>query len=177
MPAIILLLVTMVPAVFAQSQQTEVQQVQNPERCYLAQNYIKNIQKPRDLRARVDRLQAYRYVFQRMEVFTRRLEINNQPQARELRKTLSELDIQIEKFKQDYEKYDQTREDITNIFSCQNNIAKFQLALEKLRTERSQVNKDVNNIKELLNPIMTSQLDILLQSFNDQGVTEKELDE
>ena len=130
-------------------------------RCTLTQNYLKNIQKPRDLRARVDRLQAYRYIYQRLDLFVARLERNNQPEAANLRASLDRLNKSIDLFKNDYELYDQAREDTTNLKDCRTNFDDFSNKLTVARSTRTIVNQDVELIQSILNPNVKSQLDTL----------------
>jgi glutaredoxin 2 len=141
--------------------QTIVEQQTPAERCSLTQNYLKTIQKPRDLRARVDRLQAYRYIYQRLDVFVIRLEKNGQPQATELRSTLETYSDKTEAFKNDYERYDKAREDLANMKDCKNSIEKFQQQLQTTRELRQKVHEDIQNIQALLSPEITGQLEVL----------------
>ncbi len=143
------------------AQTATVSQQTPAERCGLTQSYLKTIQKPRDLRARVDRLQAYRYIYQRLEVFVIRLEKNNQPDARELRAKLDEFGRATDSFKNDYEQYDQTRESLTNLKDCKNSIDQFQAKLQTVRIQRQKVYDDVARIGQILSPEITTQLDTL----------------
>ena len=158
-------MVIAVPQVFAQEANSTEPAGAVVERCMLAQNYIKNIQKPRDLKARVDRLQAYRYIYQRIDIFTRRLEKNNQPEASNLRATLNDFNKIIDSFKNDYESYDYAREQLTEIKNCRNNFAAFETALANARVKRSAVNEDITAIDTLLNPKLSSQMEILYQKL------------
>jgi hypothetical protein len=80
------------------------------QRCTYAQRYLNETLKPRDLKARVDRLQAYRYIYQRLDVFAARLERNNQQGAAEFRQSLDQFAKKTEAFKKNYEQYDSTSE-------------------------------------------------------------------
>lgn len=135
------------------------------QRCALAQNYLKNIQKPRDLRARVDRLQAYRYIYQRMNVFVLRLERNNQPEATNLRASLTRLNESIEQFKKDYETYDLSREAVVKQKDCANDFNTFNSNLTKMREERARVSQNVELIQSILGTNITTQLDTLYQQL------------
>lgn len=149
-----------VPHVFAQANNADSAN-QLAERCNLAQNYIKNIQKPRDLRARVDRLQAYRYIASRLDNFVTRLERNRQPNASELRETLKDLNVNIDNFKNLYEQYDKAREEVVAVQDCQNNRDEFQAKLEAARLKRSEVNDVVNKVQSTLSPTAKDQLNDL----------------
>jgi predicted DNA-binding protein YlxM (UPF0122 family) len=148
------------------SAQTATVNQQTPaERCSLTQSYLRTIQKPRDLRARVDRLQAYRYIYQRLEVFVIRLEKNNQSNAREFRTKLDEFGRATDSFKNDYEQYDQTREALTNIKDCKNSINAFQEKLQTTRIQRQKLYDDVTRIGQILSPEITTQLDTLYEKL------------
>ncbi len=141
------------------------------QRCQLTQNYIKDIQKPRDLRARVDRLQAYRYIYQRLDMFTKRLERNKQPEAENLRASLDDFSKNIEQFKISYEQYDAARESLTKVQNCRNNITSFQTKLEDTRTKRQAVNDSVVAIEGILSPTVKGQLATLYQGLLATGKT------
>ncbi len=135
------------------------------QNCSSAQTYLKTILKPRDLRARVDRLQAYSYVYQRMDVFVSRLERNNQPQAVELRQTATNLQTSTKSFKDDYESYDQAREKLTNLSDCSKHASEFEQLLNDARNKRAQVSSDVASIKVLLNETFQTELQSLYQQL------------
>lgn len=138
---------------FLQSQPSQA-----AERCLLTQSYLKNIQKNRDLHARVDRLQAYQYIYQRMDVFVRRLERNGQSQAVEMRATLDQLTKQLEVFKKHYEEYDQAREAVANVPDCKNKLPEFQDKLSTARDKRATLQNDLAEIQNLLDPALKTQL-------------------
>ena len=135
------------------------------QRCGLAQNYLKNIQKPRDLRARVDRLQAYQYIYQRLDVFVARLQHNNQPEAADLRASLDRLNKSTQQFKTDYESYDTAREAVVKVKDCQENFADFTAKLADAREKVATVGKDVDLIDSILSPNIKSQLGTLYQQL------------
>lgn len=135
------------------------------DRCALAQSYLKNIQKPRDLRARVDRLQAYQYIYQRLDKFVIRLEKNNQPQAKELRAQLNQLNGLINNFKASYESYDQSRESVSKLQDCRNHMDELEQRLNEARLQRQAVYDSVQQIQTLLRPAVVEQLTILHQSL------------
>lgn len=129
------------------------------ERCALSQSYLKKIQKNRDLHARVDRLQAYQYIYQRIDVFVRRLERNSQPQAAEMRATLDQLTNQLESFKKYYEEYDQAREATANVVNCKNKLAEFQSKLTIARSKRETLQNELLEIQKTLDPVLKTQLE------------------
>jgi len=135
------------------------------DRCVMAQSYLKNIQKPRDLRARVDRLQAYQYISQRLTVFVERLERNNQPEAANLRANLERLNTSITLFKDDYETYDQTREAVVSVKDCRTNFEDFSTKLAVAREKRVAVSHDVELLQSILSTNVKSQLDSLYQQL------------
>lgn len=149
-----------VPSI-SRAQTATVDQQTPAQRCVLTQSYLQKIQKPQDLRARVDRLQAYRYIYQRIDVFVIRLEKNNQPNAKEMRTTLDQFNRATDAFKNDYEQYDQSREKLTTMKDCQNSIEKFQQDLQVLRTERAKLYQDILTIQDLLSPGISGQLETL----------------
>lgn len=146
-------------------QSTVVERRTPSERCGLAQDYLRRIQKSRDLHARVDRLQAYQYIYQRLEVFIIRLEKNNQPYALELRTNLNQLAKTIDSFKEHYEEYDKSREAVVALKDCQNNMSEFQQRLDTARSLRQKVYDDVLIIQNLFSPEITGQLEVLHQEL------------
>lgn len=153
-----LIATVIIPSAAVQAQTT----TETPaNRCGLAQNYLKNIQKPRDLRARVGRLQAYRYIHQRLEVFVVRLEKNGQPRAEELRTIVDEFNRLTESFKNDYEAYDKAREAAAGMRDCKTNTTEFLAKLNQARSLREKVHADVVALDTLLSPGVSNQLDTL----------------
>lgn len=151
----VLLFATLVtPRVQAQDTRTE----EIAARCSLAQGYLKNIQKPRDLRARVDLLQGYRYIASRMETFVQRLERNGQPMAQQLRSSLEDLTLKTDTFRDRYEVYDKAREDVAKLTDCSKNVSEFQEKLGVARQKRQEVNDSVTEIQTLLDTTTRSQL-------------------
>ena len=155
----------MVPPLFAQDITSDEAARQTVASCQRAQNYLKNIQKPRDLRGRVDRLQAYRYIYQRLNVFVNRLEKNDQYKARELRASLDTFNEQITVFKDNYEVYDKARDEVSQIENCQKNNQQFTAALGSARQKRQLVHEDVLKLDMTLSPQVSTQLDQLYQHF------------
>lgn len=158
-----------VPNLFAQENSVDDSAQQAVASCQRAQQYIENIQKPRDLRGRVDRLQAYRYIYQRLDVFVIRLERNNQHNAKGLRSSLDALNDQITTFKDDYEKYDQARNAVVEVDSCQKNNTTFVEALQNARQKRDAVHADILALDATLSPEVKTQLDDLHQHFVDKN--------
>lgn len=146
---------------FVRAQSAVVDQQTPEQRCGLTQSYLKTIQRPRDLRARVDRLQAYRYIYQRLEVFVVRLEKNDQPNAQQLRTQLDDLGRTTDTFRNDYEQYDQAREQLATMKDCHKSIEEFQRKLQVVRTQRQKVYEDIARIQTILSPEITTQLDEL----------------
>lgn len=130
------------------SQPTQADLVKN---CNQAQNYLSGTLRLRDLRARVDRLQAYQYINQRVDGFVRRLERHDQPQATELRLTVTKLNSLINNFKSDYEMYDTAREQLASLRDCQDQPAVFARNLQTARGRLQTVEKDIQTIEDLLN--------------------------
>lgn len=155
----------------AQEAPAQTSQELATQRCSLAQNYIKDIQKPRDLRARVDRLQAYRYIYQRLDLFTKRLERNQQPEAENLRASMNSLGKDIEQFKASYERYDAAREELTNIKDCRNNMTLFQSKLEAARSKRQEVSDSIVAVESTISPTVKNQLDVLYEGLLATGKT------
>lgn len=139
------------------------------ERCGLTQNYLKNIVKNRDLYARVDRLQAYQYIYHRLDVFVRRLERNNQAGASEMRMSLNKFNTQIESFKSNYEQYDSSREALISVTNCRKNLAQFQDKLAEARIKRSAVHQDVLDIKATLETELIEQLNTILATLKTES--------
>lgn len=117
------------------------------KRCKVAQQYLKNVQRTNDLRARVDRLQAYQYINQRLDLFVTRLEKNSQPMADQLRSELDNMQEITDDFKRHYEAYDEARDQVVNLEDCSNKVARFQELLLAARDKRTAVYKDVVQIQ------------------------------
>lgn len=135
------------------------------QNCQAAQSYLRRVQKPRDLRARVDRLQAYRYIYSRLDIFIERLEHNNQPHATKLRKSAEVLNVTIDSFKNDYETYDQAREAVSNLKDCTQNPNKFIDLLTDARQKRKVVDNDVKAIQTALRTDIANQLNSLYKDL------------
>lgn len=137
--------------------------------CEAAQQYLKAAQKPRDLRTRVDRLQAYRYVHQRLDATVRRIERNNQPNAKNLRANVDRLNDVTEAFRLDYETYDAAREAAANVKDCRNNGSEFAQKLEEARNARATVAQDVSLIRSIIATNITEQLQVTARAMDERG--------
>jgi hypothetical protein len=133
------------------------------QQCLFSQDYLKSTLKPRDLRARVDRLQAYRYIYQRLDIYVSRLERNNQPGAKELRASLNDLHTKTEEFKNAYETYDATRELSSKYQGCNKSPDQFLKSIDSTRMARQNVNAKVVELKNLLDLNIKHQLEVLYQ--------------
>jgi hypothetical protein len=131
--------------------------------CEATQRYLKNIQKPRDVRTRVDRLQAYRYIYQRLDVFTRRVERNNQPNAKNLRANVDRFYDATEAFRLNYETYDDAREDVVLVEDCSENSEDFAERLRIAREKRSIIAQDVALLKSIIQTNIPEELEVLRQ--------------
>lgn len=118
--------------------------------CSVAQDNLRGPVRSTDLQTRVSRLQAYQYIHQRLDVFTQRLENNNQPYAAELRTKTDKLDTLVKAFKADYESYDTKRSAVASLKNCGNNQPEFMKKLESARQSRAVVSRDVAEIEALL---------------------------
>ncbi len=159
LPIIALLILSiLVPAARAQ-------ELDQASRCVLAQNNLKNIQRPRDLEGRVDRLQAYQYIYDKIDTFVVRLERNQQPQSADLRASLVRLKGTIEDFKNDYEKYDAARDSVTKLSNCAQNTDEFNVRLQSARQARIKVNEDIQLIESILGSSVKNQVDSLYRQL------------
>ncbi len=137
--------------------------------CVRSQNRLKDVTKTLDRRARVDRLQAYRYISGRLDVLVQRLEKNNQPYANELRQKLKNFDTLTEDFKNDYESYDLAREALATLPNCSQNVAEFRAKLSIARTLRAEVASDIAGLNSLLSVDITTELRTLYQTLQITG--------
>lgn len=133
-------------------------------RCGIAQQKLSGPVRQRDLRTRVDRMQAYLYIYERLDIFTKRLENNNQPYALQMRTLSSELNTLTSRFKSNYEAYDSIRTKTAAAKDCGNNTEQFTQNLELTRSARKKVNEDVVAINTLLSgPVTTTMNDLLTE--------------
>lgn len=120
----------------------------------------------RDLRGRVDRLQAYRYMHERLDIYVARLEFNNQPGAAALRTSTTNLDAAITTFKDNYETYDKARDEVVSLQDCEGNYAEFRTRLNGARVKRQQVNASIESIDRLLKDTIAPQLQIAAEAID-----------
>ncbi len=149
--------------VVVHAQSTEANQDAAAQRCERAQYYIKSNIQPRDLRTRVDRLQTYQYIYQRLDTFVKRLEHNQQPLTSELRAQLNTIRQSTDSFKTNYETYDNARDQVTKLSNCKENITEFQNRLADARMKRQKVNEDVVTLQKDFSTTKTQ-----LESLYDQ---------
>ena len=128
------------------------------QQCSQSQRYLKETLKPRDLRARVDRLQAYRYIYQRIDIYVERLEKNNQNGAKELRVSVNKLLEKIDEFKNTYETYDTTRELAANFQNCSKTPGQFIKSIDASRIERQKLANLITDINQILEKDINDQL-------------------
>lgn len=141
--------IAVVPAVRAQ--QTPAATESDLRRmCTQAQGYLQTTVRSRDIRTRVDRLQAYQYISKRLDTFIRRLERHEQPRAEEMRELTASLDRSIEDFKRHYEQYDVSRDRLAGLRNCQQQPAEFSKHLQRTRENLATVEKDTKTINDLL---------------------------
>lgn len=138
--------------------------------CEATQRYFRNIQKPRDVRTRVDRLQAYRYMHQRLDVFTRRIERNNQPNAKNLRADVDRLYDATEAFRLNYETYDDAREAVVKVEDCAANGDTFAEKLQIAREKRAIVAQDVALLKSIIQTNIPEQLQAVQQKIEGKAL-------
>ena len=141
-------------------------------RCEVAQQKLAGPVRSRDLRTRVDRMQAYLYLYERLDIFTQRLENNDQPSAEQMRALTSELNVLINTFKNDYEVYDQARTAVATLKNCSQETEDFSASLEFARTTRSKVNEDVVAIHSLLRGPITTTMNELLTTLKSEEVAQ-----
>lgn len=119
-------------------------------RCSIAQGQLGGTIKAQDLKTRVYRVQAYQYIHKRLDIFTQRLEHNDQPHAFDLRAQTNQLDASITALAADYESYDAAREAVASLKNCANNQQNFVSLLDTMRAKRQKVNDDISSIDGLL---------------------------
>lgn len=143
--------------------------------CRFTQDYINDKIKSYDLRARVNRLQAYRYISKRLETFTRRLENNNQPGASTMRQNVDSLNKAIESFKQSYDEYDAARSELSELKDCSLQPEEFLQKLEAVRHKRASVNTEVKTIKTIINPDIINEVQNINQLLFTKKPSKKEV--
>lgn len=155
---LILGLVTIGGRAVAQAADSSASDEQIIQRCRQSQAYLNSTVRRQDLRSRVDRLQAYRYMQQRLDVYVARLEFNNQPEADNLRASTTTLTNAITSFKSSYEAYDSARDEVANLDDCEGNYTEFRARLNAARAQRQQVNADIATLDSILKDTITPQL-------------------
>lgn len=157
------LIILVVGIVFLGSSQLTLaaSRAETAEHCQKAQDYLQTTIKPRDIKGRVDRLQAYQYIYQELDGFARRLENNHQTGAKALRTELSTYDKLIERFKIDYEIYDQSRDATVRISNCQKNVDDFIIRLKATRDARAQLTDDITVLTKSINSGLLGQLKLI----------------
>ncbi|MCA9313464.1 hypothetical protein KDA08_04080 [Candidatus Saccharibacteria bacterium] len=140
-------------------------------RCKDSQRYLNNTLRPRDIRVRVNRLQAYRYISKRMEVFTGRLESNSQEGASKMRGHLSTLNNQIDDFKNNYEAYDLLRDQVAKMQGCDSSPKEFMAKINQTRQARNQLNSDVQAIHDTLDKSIISDLKLMHDQYLTYGAS------
>ncbi len=129
-----------------------------PGSCKLVQQNLDGGIRSNDLRTRVNRMQAYQYMHQKLDIFVQRLENNDQPGAKDLRTKTDDLGMQITKFRDDYETYDKSRDKVTKIEDCSKNTLSFDRALQNARDSRAVVHEDVVNLDDMLSSSVQNSL-------------------
>lgn len=142
-------------------------------RCERAQSTLRTTVRNRDLRTRVDRLQAYKYIEKNLDALTQRLENNDQPHAEEFGELTTQLIALIGQFTDDYEKYDTARDSVSDITGCRGNFNAFQKNLYDAREKRAKVSAGVTDIRNLLDSGVRNQLSTLLESLEQQRVSDE----
>ncbi len=158
--------------VYAQPQTEQETDFSLSARCLVAQQKLAGPVRERDLRTRVDRMQAYLYVHERLDIFTQRLENNNQPFAAQMRTMTSELNALTTQFKTDYETYDIARTKTSSTKDCSSNTEQFSENLEATRSARKKVNEDVVAINALLSGPVSVTMNELLTGLSTEGLQE-----
>lgn len=169
----IILVFTPIQIVFAQNASTEMPEIETvAQRCELSQRYLKDTLKPRDLRTRVNRLQAYQYIYQRLDILVVRLEHNHQVGSVELRTQMNEFSKSIDQFKSQYETYDLSREVVSKYKNCRQNPDEFLKKVDLMRQSRQKLNSDIKEIQDILAVKFKLSLEQLGDSFTVTPATE-----
>lgn len=135
------------------------------QRCAIAQGYASGELKQNDLRTRVNRLQIYEYIHQRLDILAKRLEYNQQDGAKQFRTALDDYLQKIELFKQRYEEYDAAREVFSGLPDCKENPTEFAKALSDMRQKRATLEKVTASINRFFNQEVTNQLVRMQEDF------------
>lgn len=133
--------------------------------CKQAQGHLQAVVRPRDLRARVDRLQAYQYITKRLDTFAQRLERHEQPHAQTIRNLTDEFSQTVDNFKEHYEYYDTARDSLATLQVCDQRPAEFAKRLAQARRRLAAVEQDAEAIDTLLAKDVPRVLSQLRQSL------------
>lgn len=134
-------------------------------RCENAQAYLNKDLREKDLRARVDRVQAYEYVYQELNMLALRLEHNKQYSAKQMREQMTAFQQKIGQLKVSYEKYDYSRDALAQLPDCTKNPQKFSELLAVMRSERKKVEQQTTTTKTFLVANMSNQLEDTYDNF------------
>lgn len=134
-------------------------------RCENAQAYLNKDLREKDLRARVDRVQAYEYVYQDLNMLALRLERNKQYSAKQMREQMTAFQQKISQLKVSYEKYDYSRDALAQLRDCTKNPQKFNELLTVMRRNRKEVEKQTIAIRTFLLANMSNQLEDTYDNF------------
>lgn len=134
-------------------------------RCENAQSYLNKDLRERDLRARVDRVRAYEYVYQELNALTLRLEKNEQYSAQNMRDKMAIFQGKINQLKTSYEQYDSSRDNLAKLSECASNPQKFSELLSLMRGERKKVEQQTATIRNFLATTMSNQLEDTYDNF------------
>lgn len=134
-------------------------------RCENAQAYLNKDLREKDLRARVDRVRAYEYVYQELNALTLRLEHNEQYSAQNMRDQMTAFQKNINQLKTSYEEYDSSRDNLARLSDCADNPQKFTELLSIMRRERKTVEQQITVIRNFLATNMSNQLEDTYYNF------------
>lgn len=133
--------------------------------CQQSQNYLRTTIRQRDLRARVDRLQTYRYIAGRLDIFTKRLEQHSQPRAQTMRSLTTQFTRQVDDFKFRYESYDRARDELGEMSNCDQSPHTFNKYLSTARSRLKSVEQSIKNIDNMLTDDIPGDLQTLQTSL------------
>lgn len=143
--------------VFTQNK-TSAQSADISTQCKVAQANLSGPVKKQDLKTRVYRVQAYQYIYDRLDTFVQRLENNNQPEADTLREQANILKDQIKLFENDYESYNTARDNTASLKDCSKHPTQFSQKLTDMRAKRQQIDSEVSSIDGLLGTTVKSRI-------------------
>jgi len=143
----------------AQNYERQRLELNSTAQCEKAQIYIENTLRKNDLRGRVNRLQIYEYVYRNIDAFTARLENNEQASAKTMRQHANNLRTEIDEFVKNYETYDELRDSIVAVKSCEENAKEFDTAVLRAQKARAKLHQNIKNIENLTRVDTQSTLD------------------